>query len=174
MHAVSGVSGAAPVWQALVRRLHAGAPSHAPLPPVGVERLAIRYESGAEAPRTEWFLAGTGAALQRSGSQLAGATRYGIASPRDGSLYALDPDMPPAAQRIAFEGERGEWRLDGRRLGFGERILWAPWPGRHELTLVGAGGAPLQTVRFEVRGAAVKGRSAPGATAVADASSARP
>jgi penicillin-binding protein 1C len=173
MHAVSGVSGAAPIWQALVRRLHAGEPSHAPPPPAGVERLAIRYESGAEAPRTEWFLAGTGAALQRSGSQLAGATRYGIASPRDGSLYAIDPDMPPAAQRIAFEGERGEWRLDGRRLGHGERILWAPWPGRHELTLVGTDGAPLQTVRFEVRGAAVKGRTASASTGAKAASASR-
>jgi penicillin-binding protein 1C len=160
MHSVSGVSGAAPIWQALVRRLHGDAPSRAPHPPAGLERIAIRYESGAEAPRPEWFLAGTGAALQRSGSQVAGATRYGIASPRDGSLYAIDPDMPPAAQRIAFEGERGEWRLDGRRVGHGERVLWAPWPGRHELTLVGAGGTVLQTVRFEVRGAAVKARTA--------------
>src|SRR6185295_8578550 len=69
MHAVSGVSGAAPIWQALMRRLHAGAPSHVPTPPAGVERLAIRYENGAEAPRPEWFLVGTGAALQRPGTQ---------------------------------------------------------------------------------------------------------
>jgi len=160
MQAVSGVSGAAPIWQALVRQLHAQRPSQAPTPPAAVERLAIRYEHGAEPPRDEWFLAGTGAALQRAGTQLEHGRRYGIESPRDGSLFALDPDIPPAAQRIAFEGEAGAWLLDGRPVGRGTRVLWAPWPGRHHLTLVDAGGVPLQTVAFEVRGAGVKAAGA--------------
>ena len=160
MQAVSGVSGAAPIWQALVRQLHAQRPSQAPAPPAGIERLAIRYEHGAEPPRDEWFLAGTGAALQRTGTQLEHGRRYGIESPRDGSLFALDPDIPPAAQRIAFEGETGAWLLDGRPIGRGPRVLWAPWPGRHRLTLVDAGGVPLQTVAFEVRGAGVKAGAA--------------
>jgi len=85
-----------------------------------------------------------------------GTQRFGIASPRDGSIFALDPDMPPRAQRITFEGERGTWLLDGKPLGQGERISWAPWPGRHELQLVGRDARVLQTVRFEVRGAGVK------------------
>jgi penicillin-binding protein 1C len=156
MQAVSGVSGAAPIWQALVRHLHAQAPSRAPAAPAGVERLAIRYERGAEPARDEWFLAGTGAALQRAGTQLEHGRRFGIESPRDGSLFALDPDMPPVAQRVAFEGETGAWVLDGRPIGRGPRVLWAPWPGHHRLTLLGADGAPVQTVGFEVRGAGVK------------------
>ena len=86
--------------------------------------------------------------------------RYGITSPRDGSIFAIDPDIPPAAQRITFEGERGTWRLDGRAIGAGERLRWAPWPGRHRLDLVGASGQTLQSVGFEVRGAGVKGRAA--------------
>ena len=85
-----------------------------------------------------------------------GTQRFGIVSPRDGSIFALDPDMPPHAQRITFEGERGTWRLDGKALGQGERLRWAPWPGRHELSLTGLDGRVLQTVRFEVRGAGVK------------------
>ena len=60
------------------------------------------------------------------------------------------------AQRITFEGERGTWRLDGRPLGAGERLRWAPWPGRHRLELVDASGQTLQSVAFEVRGAGVK------------------
>mgnify|MGYP006352587849 CR=1 FL=1 len=46
--------------------------------------------------------------------------------------------------------------LDGRRVGHGARMNWSPWPGRHELTLLGADGRTLQTVRFEVRGAVVR------------------
>jgi penicillin-binding protein 1C len=156
MHAVSGVSGAAPVWQALVRQLHVASPSRPPAPPDGVERLDIRYDTAVEAAREEWFLAGSGAALQRAGTQLARSRRYGIASPREGSRYAVDPDMPPAAQRILFEGEAGVWMLDGRRIGRGERVAWAPWPGRHRLDLVAADGRTIETVRFEVRGAGLK------------------
>ena len=52
--------------------------------------------------------------------------------------------------------------LDGKRLGAGRSLRWAPWPGRHELALRGPDGAVLETVRFEVRGAAVK---APAGTA---------
>jgi penicillin-binding protein 1C len=88
----------------------------------------------------------------------------GILNPRDGSIFALDPDMPPAAQRISFEGERGTWVLDGKRLGAAATLAWSPWPGRHRLSLLGRRGETLQTVRFEVRGAGVKGAQ-PGSTA---------
>ena len=93
-----------------------------------------------------------------SGPGGASASHFGITSPRDGSLFAIDPDMPPAAQRIAFEGEPGIWVLDGKRLGAAAQWSWAPWPGRHELKLLGRGGEVVQTVRFEVRGAGVKRR----------------
>ena len=75
---------------------------------------------------------------------------------RDGSLFALDPDMPPQAQKIAFEGERGAWVLDGQRLATTDRPLWSPWLGRHRLTLLGPDRRALQTVVFEVRGASVR------------------
>ena len=79
--------------------------------------MPIRFEPATEAPRDEWFLAGTEAAVLRGAAQVGASAarcrRFGIASPRDGCLFALDPDMPPAAQRITFEGERGVWMLDG-------------------------------------------------------------
>jgi len=156
MHDVSGVSGAAPVWQAIAGHLHAGSPSKAPAPPAGVVAARIAFDSKQEASRDEYFLAGSERALLRSSRELVAAERFGITSPRDGSVFAIDPDIPPAAQRITFEGERGTWRLDGRRLGAGERLRWAPWPGRHRLELVGASGQTLQSVGFEVRGAGVK------------------
>ncbi|MGA0613094.1 penicillin-binding protein 1C [Caldimonas sp. KR1-144] len=154
MHGVSGVSGAAPVWQSLVRYLHQAAPSRAPRLPTGVTRLQVAFDDGVEPPRSELFVAGTEQPRWRASAQMAGATqRFGITSPRDGSLFALDPDIPPAAQRMRFEGQAGTWVLDGRRLGQGAQIDWAPWPGRHELQLLDLRGRVLQKVAFEVRGA---------------------
>jgi len=158
MHGVSGVSGAAPVWQAIVGRLHEGRPSKAPLPPAGVVATRVAFDAQREPARDEWFIAGTEQPLQRASAQLDAAQRFGITSPRDGSVFAIDPDMPSAAQRITFEGEHGTWVLDGKRLGAAQRIAWAPWPGRHELALLARDGSTLQAVRFEVRGAGVKPR----------------
>jgi len=152
MHDVSGVSGAAPVWQAVVKHLHEGRPSVRPAAPAGV--VAHRVTPGSEPPRDDWYLAGLQPANDMSAPPATG--RFGIVTPRNGSIYALDPDIPPAAQRVVFEGERGTWTLNGRRLGQGERLTWAPWPGRHELSLLGAGGRIVQTVTFEVRGASLK------------------
>jgi penicillin-binding protein 1C len=156
MHDISGVSGAAPVWHALAAALHAGTPSKPPPAPAGVTRLRVAFDSAKEPPRDEVFLAGSERALQRATAEVAGAARFGITSPRDGSVFAIDPDIPPAAQRITFEGEHGQWVLDGKPLGRAERVRWAPWPGRHRLALVGGDGRELQSVRFEVRGAGVK------------------
>jgi len=155
MHGVSGVSGAAPVWHALITYLDAAHRAPPPRLPAGVARMAVRFEGGLEAPRDEVFVVGTQQSVQRVGRQVRDAT-MGIASPRDGSIFAIDPDMPPRAQRVAFEGEPGVWMLDGHRLGAGARLTWFPWPGRHVLTLTpGSRGAPM-TIHFEVRGATVR------------------
>ena len=156
MHGVSGISGAAPVWHALVQQLHAQRPSRLPAPPPGLVRTTIVFDGAREPSREEWFLAGTEQHRQRAGTQLGPAQRFGITSPRDGSVFALDPDMPPSAQRIVFEGESGTWLLDGRRVGQGPSLAWAPWPGRHALQLVARDGRIVQAVRFEVRGAGLK------------------
>jgi penicillin-binding protein 1C len=158
MHKVSGVSGAAPIWQALVRHLHDGRVSKRPAMPPGVVSERVQIAGGAEPVRDELFLAGTTQARWQPSSQMQAHQRYGITSPRDGSVFAIDPDMPPRAQRLHFEGERGTWVLDGKRIGEGPRIAWAPWPGRHELQLLARDGREIQRVRFEVRGAGVKVR----------------
>jgi penicillin-binding protein 1C len=156
MHNVSGVSGAAPIWAAVVKHLHRHQASMPPSAPQGVVTMPIRFEAQREAARDEVFIAGTEQTQQSASAQMSGAQRYGIHSPRDGSLFAIDPDMPPQAQRISFEGESGVWMLDGKRVGAGPRISWSPWPGRHALSLVSRSGQTLQTVRFEVRGAGLK------------------
>ncbi|WP_284618283.1 penicillin-binding protein 1C [Aquabacterium humicola] len=157
MHRVSGTQGAAPVWRALVQQLQAQVPSRAPLPPAGLERRAIHFDEALEASREEWFVAGSAPAggRVRAGEQLAQARPSGISSPRDGSVFALDPDMPAPVQRIRFEGEAGHWWLDGRPIGQGASLQWMPWPGRHRLELKGLDGRVVDRVAFEVRGATV-------------------
>ena len=161
MHDVSGVSGAAPIWQALAIHLHAQSPSRMPTPPPGVVRARAEFDAGIEPSREEFFIAGT-EVRKPSAAPTVRASAFGIASPLDGSRFAIDPDMPPAAQRITFEGEDGTWVLDGKRVGSGRVVRWAPWPGRHELTLIAPNGRTVETVHFEVRGAGVNTAKAKG------------
>jgi penicillin-binding protein 1C len=158
MHDVSGISGAAPVWQALVDHLHQGWPSKAPRPPPGVQRRRVDLAAAGEPPRQEFFLQ-TGptepSLASRSadrGRDTASRQPIGIRSPVDGSIFAIDPDVPGHAQRIALEGEHGTWVLNGQRIGTGTALRWSPRPGRHELQLLDARGHVVQRVRFEVRG----------------------
>ena len=169
---VSGVTGASPIWAAVAGYLHRRVPSTPPAMPPGVVKTRIAFERNIEPSRDEWFLKGSevktvglaadaGNAAPR-GSALdaqSGAPRIG--SPTDGTLFALDPDIPAAKQRIVFERVSGSstrsiWRLDGKPLGHAERVFWPPWPGRHMLELVNAQGASVDAVHFEVRGATAR------------------
>ena len=175
MHRVSGTQGAAPVWRALVQALHAGRPSRPPQPPAGVERRAISFDAALEPPREEWFAVAKASATTagatsttssatarvRSGEQVGAQRPSGIASPRDGTIFAIDPDMPEPVQRIAFKGESGQWWLDGRLVGHGAQMRWMPWPGKHRLELKGAAGQLIDRVDFEVRGATAVASNAP-------------
>lgn len=161
---VSGVSGAAPVWHRLMEALHRREPSAAPVPPDGVVRQTIRYDNNVEPSRDEYFLAGTAQAeftLTAVSNGASSAPSWRIAGPVDGTIVALDPDIPPERQRLWFRGAAAWpigafWRLDGQRIGSGARVPWLPWPGRHTLELVDANGVVQDRVRFDVRGATVR------------------
>jgi penicillin-binding protein 1C len=165
---VSGVSGAAPVWAAIVGYLHRRLPSTPPAAPPGVMQTRVTFDNGVEPARDDWFLCGTqtpvvalaanaDAAVPRVSTR--GAAHIG--APTDGTIFALDPDIPAARQRISFQRASGAstqstWRLDGKTLGRASRVPWLPWPGHHLLELVDADGSVADSVRFEVRGAAVR------------------
>ncbi|XAH25028.1 penicillin-binding protein 1C [Xylophilus sp. GW821-FHT01B05] len=173
MRDVSGVSGAAPVWAAVMGYLHRQLPSQPPAPPPGVLQAAVRFGDGLEAARSEWFLAGTQQALfaidkvaGSPGGERAEGTFYAenagaaprIIAPVAGTIVALDPDIPPRHQRVRLQavGQNLRWQIDGRPLARGARADWLPWPGRHRIQLVDARGAVLDEVRIEVRGAGVR------------------
>lgn len=182
---VSGVTGASPIWAAIAGYLHRQVPSAAPRPPKGVVQTRVTFERETEPARNEWFVSGTqtpvvGLAANARSALMPGVSADArrddapreargengaarIGSPTDGTLFALDPDIPPTRQRIVFERASGSseasvWRLDGKALGHADRVKWLPWPGRHLLELVNADGTSADSVRFEVRGAVAKSK----------------
>jgi penicillin-binding protein 1C len=125
----------------------------------------VRFDQQREAQRQEWFLAGTeqpwfaidGVARGDAAADTASAK---ITSPVNGTILALDPDIPPQRQRLHLQSEgspiTAQWTLDHKPLGSGPRAQWLPWPGKHTIRLVDARGTTLDEVRIEVRGAGVK------------------
>jgi penicillin-binding protein 1C len=185
MWEVSGTTGAAPVWAAVMNHLHKTQPSHAPKPPAGVLQQAVNFlppamlqtvstasSHGVEAARLEWFIQGTQQAKfslpgevtetnsrAAQGKPLAKASAR-ITAPANGSIIALDPDIPPKSQRLGFtsDGKGARWLMDGREFAKGPSAQWLPWPGRHVVQLVSSSGEKLDEIRLEVRGAGVLGK----------------
>jgi penicillin-binding protein 1C len=165
---VSGTSGAAPVWAEVMRFLHAREPSRAPAPPPGLVEARVEFGPGAdgaplEAARAEWFLQGTEQPLFALDTGMAADAGFArITAPSDGTIIAVDPDIPPLRQRVRFESEgRGvQWRIDGKFFARGNSAQWLPWPGRHVIELVDASGKVADQRRIEVRGAGVVTKSA--------------
>lgn len=158
MHDVSGVSGAAPIWRELMDYLHAHSSSTPPARPNGVTALQTRFTPAIESPRNEWFLDGTETAEIKL--VVANATgrlpQARILYPTNGTVIAMDPDIPGAHQRVQLSAKnagQAAWLMDGSRIGEGADIGWTPTGGRHRLALTDAQGTELDAVSFEVRGA---------------------
>jgi penicillin-binding protein 1C len=154
MRAVSGTSGAAPVWRDVMIALHADRPGRALPAPSGIESRQISFENGVEQPRREYFLTGTG--MSRVAAAPAASRRAKIVSPVSGSVYAIDPDIPIERQRMAISvtGEVTGHRLqlDGRELGAADtRPMVLAGPGQHRLRLIDASGRVVDQVMFTVR-----------------------
>lgn len=151
---VSGVSGAAPVWRDVMDELHRERPARQQAAPKDLLRREVRYAPALEAARQEWFLRGTETALVEAVAVDARAPK--IVYPVDGSILAVDPDIPAGRERVIFRAQAGEglrWRLDDEALGpaDGPRA-WRPSVGAHRLELLDAAGQVRASSRFEVRG----------------------
>ena len=155
MRDVSGVTGAAPVWLEMVNYLHRRLASSAPKAPRGVVRTQVYFDRDVEPARTEAFLAGT--ETSHIAAKSAAAIQAGIAYPGNGTIIALDPDIPDSVQRVRFviapqvAGYR--WRLNSEEMGpSDEPMFWVPRSGSHVLALLDQSGTAVDQVRFEVRG----------------------
>ncbi len=154
MKAVSGTSGAAPIWRDIMMQLHNGSPGKTPPMPSGIEQQVIRFASHVEPARREYFITGTGQASQALAPDSARRTR--IANPVTGSVYAIDPDIPINRQRlgvrVAGKAQGYFLTLDRKPIGpaaDSPQILAGP--GKHILALVDGSGRVVDQVRFTVR-----------------------
>jgi penicillin-binding protein 1C len=153
MRDVSGITGAAPIWQDIMRWLHRDLASESPAPPPGVGPADAEFVDAAEPARREWFLNGT----EPLGAPPVRARAPRIVAPTDGAIIAIDPDIPPPRQRVAFTAAASRpdlrWVLDGSDIGpAAQTALWRPVRGRHTLALIDAQAQPLGEVHFEVQG----------------------
>ncbi len=169
---VSGTSGAAPVWAALMNRLHHSEPSRALAPPPGLVQMRTDFGQQLEASRSEWFIEGTEQSLFAIDSGASSAYRTSakgqkvlnnssmprITAPAPGTIIALDPDIAPAHQRLSFsaQGNGLRWRMDGKEFARGAEVRWLPWPGRHVVQLLDSGSRVVDEIQIEVRGAGVR------------------
>lgn len=156
MHDVSGISGAAPVWQAIVNHLQQGRPSVAPRKPSRIIARQVTFKPGVEPTRLEYFLPGTEMDIV---SLPAGASAQPhISGPGDGAILAMDPDIPAARQIVHF-GIRPaasdlQWKINGETVTANAdgSLDWPPRPGVYTVELDDSNGVPLDSMRLVVRG----------------------
>jgi penicillin-binding protein 1C len=176
---VSGTTGAAPIWAAVIEFMHRNQTDPAPTIPAGVVKQSVEFidlENGSfEAPRSEWFLSGTeqtqialkhsapiGSFLMQRDADLNQTLGARIISPTNGTILALDPDIPAQSQKIALRAEHFglqqplRWAISGQPLSGGDSATWQPQPGQHDIVLLDHNGATLDKIKIEVRGAQLK------------------
>ncbi|MCB1959482.1 MAG: hypothetical protein KDE68_02980, partial [Rhodocyclaceae bacterium] len=100
------------------------------------------------APREEWFVKGTAAALSTPPRVSAH-----IVTPRarmivDAQDLSADGRL---VLRASVEEPRLRWRVDGQPVGVGPRVDWLPQAGLRRLELFDDGGVLLDAVEFAVR-----------------------
>ena len=154
MRDVTGITGAAPTWLNVMNYLHDRFGSAEVVRPPDIALSAVSFPRGVESPRREWFVAKTRPSSPQSALD-DGSLQ--ILSPAAGTIVALDPDIPPAAQRVIFEASPGarnsRWILDGRALApIRGRLLWTPSFGEHTLSIARDPAHPFRTIEFSVRG----------------------
>lgn len=166
MRQVSGVTGAGPVWHDIMRYLHREQASRAPAIPAALARKNITFENNLEAARTEYFLPGTEMSrIALAGSAVAPVSgRMIIRTPADGTIIALDPDIPQANQRLQLQAvtpggsmpDGVRWFVDGRFLSQSNPFAWYPAPGTHLIEARNRSDQPEDRVRIHVRGAQLR------------------
>ncbi len=154
---VSGVTGAAPIWRDLMDFLHKNVRSRPPSAPIGLVVQRIEYRPEFETTRNEWFIAGTQSPVIEilADSNQLPKIRY----PGNGTIIAIDPDIPADNQRMFFQARAGKnlmWQLDDVASGAADvDFSWQPIAGAHLLRLVDKEGKVVDAVRFHVRGAQI-------------------
>ena len=175
---VSGTTGAAPVWAEVMSHLHRARSSRPAQPPRDLTQQTVELtdESGKalEVPHQEWFIQGTEQALftlNRADPQLAQpghanptatvTSHARIVMPTQGTILALDPDIPNSAQHVTLKADQFgaqqmlRWTINDKVLPGGDSTTWQPRPGQHNIALIDSNGITLDKINIEVRGAVI-------------------
>ena len=162
MHNVTGITGAAPIWadvmEAAAAKIGAGRPA---APPTNVLKRHVAFASNhgqVEAGRDEWFLRGTEPASALIAAREASSAGARIVTPIDGTIIALDPDIPAANQRVQLKSgdatRAGCWTINDAPLACSTApVAWSPTTGNALLKLLDMDGRELDRVTIIVRGA---------------------
>lgn len=158
---VSGMAGAAPVWLEIMNYLHRNNPSISPQPPAGVIAMKIESKHNTEPERDEWFIQGTEPMDLMTGKTpvLSSAiyVKPSITYPFNGTIIALDPDIPEEYQLLFFEVQTAnvkfDWVLNNEKIGASDTaVSWSPKQGKYTLSIVDKQHNIIDSVEFEVRG----------------------
>ncbi len=161
MHSVTGITGAGPIWadvmEAAAARYGVSRPAAAPATLV---KRRVSFSDRLEASRDEWFARGTepngGTQMQVAARETSGSGAR-ILSPTDGTIIALDPDIPEKNQRVALKsGDTSQascWEVNGESLGCTEgNGFWSPTAGNFTIRLLDKAGEERDRVTLTVRG----------------------
>ncbi len=148
---VSGVAGAAPIWNDIVSYLHRNVTSNPPKPPDGI--IKVQFDDiNRDGLAHEWFIKGT--EPHREVRAMREVYIPKIVYPCEDMVIALDPDIPAYNQKVFFEktgdGKDIRWVLNDEAIGYDRRFMWTPEAGRHRLRLVSQNNEILHEVNFTV------------------------
>ena len=144
--------------EAAAAKLGAGRPI---APPANLLKRHVQFASNdgaVEAGRDEWFARGTEPASALIVARGEGSVGARIVMPTDGTIIALDPDIPAANQRVQLKSgdaaHAGCWSVNDQRLGCsGVPVAWSPTAGNAVIRLLNRDGTELDRVTIIVRGA---------------------
>lgn len=171
MHNVTGITGAGPIWadvmESATTKFGAGRAAAAPASLIRRHVRFVTGDSSIEAGRDEWFLRGTEPATGTIAAREASGAGARIVAPTDGTIIALDPDTPPANQRVLLQSgdatQAGCWTVNDEPLGCSTAaIRWTPVAGDVVIRLLDAAGKERDRATLLVRGSVKVAESAPG------------
>lgn len=174
MHNVTGITGAGPIWADVMEmataKLGAGRAGAAPASLVKRHVQFVAGDSKVEAGRDEWFLRGTEPANSVIAAREASGAGARILTPADGTIIALDPDIPPARQRVLLQSgdaaQAGCWTVNDEPLGCSVSPLrWSPVAGDVVIRLLDASGKERDRATLVVRGSVKLASGAPESSA---------
>ncbi len=160
MWQVSGITGAGPIWLAMMNKLHVSSHSEAPKAPSQITYRDISFEH-ANNERREVFIRGTeppdpvitSSSLTGLSSGIGSKIRY----PVDGMTVTFDPDIPKDLQKIEIKADESDdhltWQLDQENISSDQPYLDLVRlkRGFHSLRLLSPDGVEIDRVRFLVQ-----------------------